>query len=71
MDKETIIKLITTTPSPPVKLVMEGRHSPYFILDGTVESIQEDSLIFKSRTMTGAVSFSKIIEIVIIAGRKL
>jgi len=65
MDRESIIAIIKNTPSPVIKLVMEGRNSPFFILDGVVESITTDAVIFRSRTQTSAVSFSKIIEIVL------
>ena len=71
MDKETITRLIPKTPSSVVKLCVEGHHKPLFVLDGIIESINSDSLIFTSRTQTSAIAFSKIIEIVLTDRREL
>ncbi len=71
MDKETITRLIPKTPSPVVKLSVEGHHQPLFILNGIIESINNDSLIFTTRTQTSAIAFQKIIEIVLTDRRTL
>jgi hypothetical protein len=71
MDKETITRLIKTTPSPVVKLVMEGNSQPLFIIMGIIEEINNESLIFKSRTQTSAIDFRKILEITLTDRRQL
>jgi len=70
MDRTTIITLI---PKPPVavKLIVEGHHKPYFVLDGTIDAINSDSLIFRTSTQTSAISFQKIIEIVLMNQKEL
>lgn len=71
MDKESITKLIKETPSPVVKLVMEGNYQPLFILNGVVEAINSDSIIFRTKQQTSAISFKKILEIVLTDRREL
>jgi len=71
MDKDAITKLIKQTPSPVCKLVMEGRTQEFFLLDGIVESINTDAIIFRTKTQTSAISFKKILEITLTNRKEL
>jgi len=65
MDKKTILGLIPQTPSPTITLCIQGHYRPRFILDGRIDAINDDSLIFTTSQKTSAIRFSEIIEIIL------